>query len=84
MVRDKKTVIILSILAVILLYFIAGDFLGGRNADNLSNENSQQGIIGINVGDIAPNFTLLDLQGNTVNLQDYRGKVVMLNFWSIN
>ncbi len=30
----------------------------------------------------APDFSLEDLQGNTRNLKDYRGKLVMLNFWA--
>lgn len=30
----------------------------------------------------APDFSLEDLQGNMVNLADYRGKVVLLNFWT--
>ncbi len=29
----------------------------------------------------APDFTLADLKGNRVQLADYRGKVVLLNFW---
>lgn len=31
---------------------------------------------------IAPEFTLKDVDGKTVNLADYKGKVVLLNFWA--
>ncbi len=33
-------------------------------------------------GQTALDFSLKDLQGNTVSLSDYRGKKVMLNFWA--
>jgi peroxiredoxin len=31
---------------------------------------------------VAPDFTLLDIDGQQVSLQQYRGKVVFLNFWA--
>jgi thiol-disulfide isomerase/thioredoxin len=33
-------------------------------------------------GSFAPDFSLQDLQGNTVFLSDFRGKVVYLDFWA--
>ncbi|MBI4596320.1 MAG: TlpA family protein disulfide reductase [Candidatus Tectomicrobia bacterium] len=38
--------------------------------------------IGPQMGSYAPNFTLKDLNGKTVSLTDYRGKVVFLNLWA--
>lgn len=34
------------------------------------------------VGDNAPALALADTSGNMVNLGDYRGKVVLINFWA--
>ena len=35
----------------------------------------------LNVGDTAPDFTLLDQDGNSVSLSDFRGKKVLLWFY---
>ncbi len=36
----------------------------------------------VEVGDVAPDFTRDDLAGGQVHLADYRGKLVLLNFWA--
>lgn len=38
-------------------------------------------LLAIGVGDTAPDFTLKTLEGNTVNLSDYQGKIVHLFFF---
>lgn len=34
------------------------------------------------VGELAPEFTLVNMEGERVSLADYRGQVVVLNFWA--
>lgn len=36
----------------------------------------------LDIGKPAPNFTLNDLDGTAYALADYRGRIVILNFWS--
>ena len=42
----------------------------------------QYRTVGLAAGQNAPAFTLQDLGGKAVNLADYQGQVVMINFWS--
>jgi cytochrome c biogenesis protein CcmG/thiol:disulfide interchange protein DsbE len=46
----------------------------------LGLRRAQQGPI--TVGDKVPNFTLTTFEGETINLTDLKGKVVVLNFWA--
>ncbi|MFQ5543628.1 MAG: TlpA disulfide reductase family protein [Nitrospiria bacterium] len=45
------------------------------------NSNSPKKI-GIEVGDIAPDFILKKLKGGETSLSSYKGKVVLVNFWA--
>lgn len=42
-------------------------------------ENENHDYI-VNLGDMAPDFTLVDMEGNEVTLSSLRGKIVMLQF----
>ncbi|MBM4761989.1 redoxin domain-containing protein [Bacillus sp. B15-48] len=44
--------------------------------------NPDQLPVGLDEGNLAPEFSLMDLNGNEVNLSDYRGKKILLNFWA--
>ncbi|MCR8659190.1 TlpA family protein disulfide reductase [Paenibacillus endoradicis] len=52
-----------------------------RTSTQLVDEENHA-VIGIRNGQSAPNFQLIDVQGNSVNLADYRGKKVIINFWT--
>jgi peroxiredoxin len=44
--------------------------------------NPADGVVGLEVGNVAPDFQLQTLAGETVKLSDYKGQRVMLNFWA--
>ncbi|MFA4828903.1 MAG: TlpA disulfide reductase family protein [Thermodesulfovibrionales bacterium] len=50
-----------------------------------SSCQKKEGEVEINppsIGDTAPDFTLKGINGNTISLADYKGKVVMVEFWA--
>ena len=44
----------------------------------LATQGCQAGLL----GHAAPDFTLVDLEGNMVSLSDFRGETVFINFWA--
>jgi peroxiredoxin len=51
-------------------------------SDNQTFETTAAIPVGYEIGNRAPEFTLNDLNGNEVNLSDFRGKIVVVNFWA--
>lgn len=47
-----------------------------------NNELNSQNLPSIAEGEMAPNFELKTLDGDHVQLSDYRGKKVIVNFWA--
>lgn len=43
---------------------------------------SIQSASAVQIAKPAPDFTLLDINGNSIHLADFKGKIVILNFWS--
>lgn len=48
----------------------------------LANKKNEENILNEFGTIVAPNFTLTNLQGKTVQLSDYKGKIVVLDFWA--
>jgi cytochrome oxidase Cu insertion factor (SCO1/SenC/PrrC family) len=40
--------------------------------------------VGTNVGQKAPDISAEDVQGKPLKLSDYRGKIVVLEFWGVS
>lgn len=52
------------------------------NSDELFQPTKSPVVGSVFAGDPAPDFTLLDLDGNTFSLSDFRGQPVVVNFWA--
>jgi peroxiredoxin len=53
-----------------------------ENNTTTGKGNPADGVVGLEVGNVAPDFQLQTLAGETVKLSDYKGQRVMLNFWA--
>src|SRR5258707_6889390 len=72
--RSVLTVVVIGVLA----FIVAGLLRPGAASTTPSSSGA---TVGLQIGDVAPNFTLTSLDGKQVSLSQFRGKPVMLNFW---
>lgn len=72
---EKGATELKKIIGVIIIVGLIGFAL----LNTLTAENIETGI---KVGNAAPDFSLETLNGETVNLSDFQGKPVILNFWA--
>jgi peroxiredoxin len=91
----KKVILIIIVLG--MFGFAVYDFIsstdetkveeqdsGSKNTDISSSQvgDGQTEDVGLEKGQVAPDFTLQTIKGETVHLSDYRGKRVIVNFWA--
>lgn len=69
---------IIAVLIVGVLGWAIYDFAINTN----QTADDTNATSGIEKGDMAPDFTLTNLEGETTKLSDFRGKKILLNFWA--
>jgi len=74
---SKKTIWI-----VIIAIIIVGLFFFFKNDDSTGGNVVLSGNIGSNVGDIAPDFSMTDVDDNQISLVQFKGKLVALAFFA--
>ena len=67
---------------IVFLIFIFSPYFFEDQTSGAADFMESLALIRIDEKVMAQNFALKDLNGNLVHLKDYRGKVVLLNFWA--
>jgi peroxiredoxin len=76
--RDRETIVVLLMLLLLALTvpLLRGIAVPARTVTATGAEAAAL------TSDVAPNFRLQTLDGQTVSLSDFKGKVVLINFWA--
>jgi thiol-disulfide isomerase/thioredoxin len=78
----KKFEKIICIVLISLMLFFLHPFIFGDRARADNRVMEELAIVRFEEKIKAQNFILTSLEGNEVSLEDYRGKIVLLNFWA--
>ncbi|MBP2072274.1 peroxiredoxin family protein [Thermoanaerobacterium butyriciformans] len=83
---NKNVILTVSIVLVLILgisiYFLNNYVVSSQTKNQSADNVIKNAQVGIEKGDLAPDFTLKDVNGKTVTLSKLRGKKVILNFWA--
>lgn len=61
---------------------LIGDSASTDTEDSASSAQDASDSTASDTNGLAPDFTVLDLEGNSVKLSDYFGKPIIINFWA--
>jgi peroxiredoxin len=78
MVNDKRLKGLFFVILICSALILVSAWPLGKSAPGAD----AQGKIGLDIGNLAPDFVLLDVMGKEVRLSSFRKKSVILNFWS--
>ncbi|GAA0178705.1 redoxin domain-containing protein [Clostridium sediminicola] len=89
--KKKSSLLPILIILLTLVTFTTSCSSSGNNTiqNSKKTNNSTEEVkvqidssVELKVGEEAPNFTLENLSGKATSLKDYRGKIVLINFWA--
>lgn len=84
--KSKRGLVIAAAIVLVVVagvaIFVLGSSDGEKSADQTGGTEENSGKTGNRIGDMAPDFTVKDYDGNEVNLSDFRGTPVFVNFWA--
>ncbi len=83
-VNSRPGWLVLGLCAIVLLGLLTSQGCTSSAQDIRNGQETGQSELppAPRVGRLAPDFTLTDLEGNSVTLSDFRGNAVFINFWA--
>lgn len=79
---NKQTKRILTVASLVLLLALAAAVYSACGKEDAENSVQASSEVSDSNTVAAPDFTVLDEDGNEVKLSDFKGKPVVLNFWA--
>jgi cytochrome oxidase Cu insertion factor (SCO1/SenC/PrrC family) len=75
--KMRRLPMLLTVFAISLSLFVLWN-----STEAVQDPMEAAGAIKFNKGTVAPDFFIENLAGDRVKLEDFRGKVVLLDFWA--
>lgn len=75
----KKINIVLVVAAISVIGF---GFINSNSKNNSTNTHKGGAVLGLNVGNIAPELKFKNPQGKEIALSSLKGKIVLIDFWA--
>ncbi|MFJ7668108.1 peroxiredoxin family protein [Lysinibacillus sp. NPDC097195] len=83
MKKNIGLLIVVLLIAAMIGTYVKQQIDKEREIDTaLLGKEVEERTVGLNNGDIPPDFTLMNLEGKEMSLSELRGKKVVLNFWA--
>lgn len=84
MKKNIGLIIVLALVVTMVGTYIKKELDAGNKISEqaIGKEVALDETVGLEKGNLAPDFTLYDLQGKPLTLSDLKGKRVVLNFWA--
>ena len=73
---------IVAVAVIVMGVLVSGIIFSGNEGNSSSVVGSAASVTEVSSSNKAPDFTLSDMQGNEVSLSDFKGNVVIINFWA--
>lgn len=71
-----------SIIGLAILSFLAYGFVVSNTDETAVTEQSGETVVGLQVGNQAPELSFSDPNGKTISLSSLKGKMVLIDFWA--